>query len=624
VKKLFILLALMVLVLQASWADNIGIAADPSRLGVGARSLGMGRAYLGLADDTGSIFLNPAGLGTLPSFTGTSMTGKFINEIDFYTCGFTVPFGNGSLGGGFVGTGISADLQAGTLEVVGDQFFLIPSTNEVNTFHFNDNVFLLSYGQPVKYWLNHDWFKYLYFGGNLKFFFVDLTGTGITNGDARGNEVDLALLYKPLDFYSLGVNLQNILPFSWGGKLAYSSGNQESFPAVIKLGSRFHLLGKKRALRTHQHELNLMIDCDMNLQNVPALFHTGLEWQPHPLLTLRTGIDQELVGTSYDSLTPYSNYTAGISLYYADFRFDYGYHQYQNFKDNDTHYFSLSYLPEVKEKLKVFNPTDKSVVYREILPLNGVVLDRKIKKVTVSEVNTAFGRDGKFNREIFPKLGKNKVVVDGLDGDDSSLVTIPLRLLRLPSFVDVTDGYWAKQSIETLALFEVIGGYPDGTFKPEGRITRAEMATLLMRVRLASEESRIPPMKKEFFKDVSLRHWAAWHIYKAVYTKVVKGYPGKIFKPNGQITRAEGVATIVRFAQLSLTGTNEVPFPDVPGRHWAVKEINAAKAAGLLDYLEGKKFEPNMALTRGEVAEMLARTPGLKAKIGDLFNWESY
>ncbi|MDD5383180.1 MAG: S-layer homology domain-containing protein, partial [Candidatus Margulisbacteria bacterium] len=529
----------------------------------------------------------------------------------------------GAIGAGFVGSGISAVLQGGTIEAVGDQFFLIPSTGETNSYSFSDSVFLLSYGTAARRWWPNDWTKDLYIGGNLKFFLVNLAGPGVSGGDARGNELDLGLLYAPENYYSLGLNLQNVLPFDFGGKLVYGTGNQEAVPAVIKVGSRFHLLGKKRALWRNDHELDLLLDYDSSFRAIPGLLHAGVEWRPHPLFAIRTGIDQEMVGSESGQLLPYNNMTAGVGLVYRDFRFDYAYHQYQVFRENDTHYFSLSYLPktEIKEKIRVLTPSDKSIVYEEKMLLTGLVLDRvSIKKLLVGGVNTAFAKDGKFGREIFPRPAKNKIMVEGQDEDGLTLEAHPVRLLRLKAFPDVPAGYWVKRPIEFLALLGIIGGYPDGTFKPEGNITRAEMCALLMRTRPATAR-----LFKVGFKDVAARHWAAGYIGRAADEGVVKGYPGNKFIPNGNITRAEGVAIIVRFAGITQEASRlEKPFADVPGRHWAISEINGARSAGLLDYLEGKAFEPNKKLTRAEAAEMLAKTAGVKKQIDDLLDWERY
>ena len=88
------------------------------------------------------------------------------------------------------------------------------------------------------------------------------------------------------------------------------------------------------------------------------------------------------------------------------------------------------------------------------------------------------------------------------------------------------------------------------------------------------------------------------------------------------ITRIEGIAAIARFGKLYLDQPiYEVPFIDINGRNWAIKEINAAKAAGYLKFLD-KKLEPKKALTRAEVVEILSHTKFISKKTEDLMNWE--
>jgi hypothetical protein len=185
------------------------------------------------------------------------------------------------------------------------------------------------------------------------------------------------------------------------------------------------------------------------------------------------------------------------------------------------------------------------------------------------------------------------------------------KAIRLVSFTDVTGDYWAKRPIEALATLNIITGYPGGIFKPEGDITRAEICALLMKSRVASLGS---PVAAASFKDVPKKHWAAKLIAQAVAAGLAKGYPGKLFKPNGKISRAEGVTIIARFADLTIAGGKlvETPYPDLPGRHWSALDVTAAKEGGILNYLAGKRFEPNKNLTRAEVAEMLYRTKPIK------------
>ena len=82
------------------------------------------------------------------------------------------------------------------------------------------------------------------------------------------------------------------------------------------------------------------------------------------------------------------------------------------------------------------------------------------------------------------------------------------------------------------------------------------------------------------------------------------------------------MAAIVRFAQLDVNQPiRENPFSDLPGRHWAAKEINAAKVAGYLQYIGNNPFEPNQPLTRGEVAEILSHTPPAQSKLIEILDF---
>jgi hypothetical protein len=277
-------------------------------------------------------------------------------------------------------------------------------------------------------------------------------------------------------------------------------------------------------------------------------------------------------------------------------------------------------LPEIKEKIRIIRPQDKSIVYPEKLLLEGIVLDPAIRKLLVNDVNTAFDGEGRFSREIFPRFGKNKDMVEGLNRAQDAIAVVPVRLLRLKSFSDVIEGYWAKRPIEFLAVLDVISGYPDGTFKPGGEITRAEFTKLLMAsIGIGDFKPRGKP-----YKDIRTDHWAANYIGYAARYGYVKGYPDGTFRPNSPVTRAEGVAMISRFAKLPGPKSLAMPFSDVPGRYWAANEIIKAKETGLLEYLEGNFFEPKKPLTRAEVAEMLSKVPLLKKKIDDMLDWSTY
>ena len=540
------------------------IANDPSRIGVGARILGMGKSFVGMADDLLSIFTNPAGLSNISDFQATSMSGKFINEYNYLNFGAATPTPLGTLGIGYVGSDISYTAPAATYEVV-DGIRIIPSTTEGVNFGYNNRVILLSLSRPV--------FE-VPVGMTFKFFQVDMSGPGITDGTARGMDVDLGVHYRFSPFFKTGLVLQNILPANMGGKIVWGTKTEESLPSVLKIGAEVRMLGEEGLNQLGKHELSLNMDGDFTplRQNLPALYHLGLEWSPNEFMDLRAGVDQETVGRSEtgSALDVSNNLTLGVGLYVRDFRFDLAYHQYNQVSENDTYYFSISYgvskkkAPELKGPLLSLKVKDKSVRYTPEIKIEGKVLRADVSHAALDgvEFNT---EKGDFQVTAPLKLGKNEFRFQAYDQHWKMLGSVPLRVVRLSTFWDLASDYWAKAPIEGLATLGLISGFPDGSFRPAAYITRADLA----RMTAASKA---------------------------------------IARPRDEVTRAEAAVIFARFAKLPKPALAEVPFKDIPGRHWAVKDIAAAKEAGLLKYLEGKPFEPKKKLTRAEAAEILSRT----------------
>jgi hypothetical protein len=604
---LFITFYLLLSTFCIAHAD-LNTAVDPTRLGVGARPLGMGKAYVGLAQGVESIFLNPAGLADLSTFEAFSMYGKFVSEINYISAGSTLPTNIGVLGIAMINAGLGINTPLAEYRVVDGEIRIIPSTTESTVYEYNNTVLLFSYARPV--------FKDLALGGNIKIFKTALTGFGATTADqASGMDLDLAVKYQPDSFYALGADLQNILPASLGGLLTYGDGYQEGIGSVIKLGSSFRIMGPEKALLKRPQRLMLNADYDLSIHGIPSLLHTGLEFSPVELLALRLGIDQDLVGIGSFA----NNLTAGVGLKLAGFRFDFAYHEYNNIPENTTYYFSLAYAPPpeaLKNPFVILEPQNKFTTDEATIRTRGKVLElNKVQELLINNKKALFDMRGDFLKEVPLDLKLNNLRYVALGADRRSLKTETLKGLRLLKFEDVKPPYFAVWPVEYLATLGIITGYPDKTFRPEGSITRAEMCTLLMKARGVKGKT-----EKVNFKDLKPNHWAARYIAQAAQEGLVKGYPDKTFKPQGLITRAEGIAMISRFEKLIYGKILEAPFPDVPGRHWASREVQAAKEAGLLKYLEGRNLEPAKKLTRGLTAEILFRTSYVKKQIDKI--WE--
>lgn len=107
------------------------------------------------------------------------------------------------------------------------------------------------------------------------------------------------------------------------------------------------------------------------------------------------------------------------------------------------------------------------------------------------------------------------------------------------SYSDVAYGKWYNNPISTMSALGIITGYPDGTFKPNKPITRAEFAAI------AARFDETQSGKSATFSDV-IGHWAAKEIGIAYANDWIKGYPDGTFKPDQNITRAEAMTLINR------------------------------------------------------------------------------
>jgi len=148
-----------------------------------------------------------------------------------------------------------------------------------------------------------------------------------------------------------------------------------------------------------------------------------------------------------------------------------------------------------------------------------------------------------------------------------------------------------------------IQGYPEGAFRPDQAITRAEMAALL--ARLSPERAEAA---ETAYADVTAGHWAADAIRRATAAGLMKGDTGGTFRPDDTITRAEMATIAARW--LALTGGTEGgSFADAAG-HWASDAIAAVQHAGVIAGYEDGTFRPDRALTRAEAVKIMNRILG--------------
>lgn len=140
-----------------------------------------------------------------------------------------------------------------------------------------------------------------------------------------------------------------------------------------------------------------------------------------------------------------------------------------------------------------------------------------------------------------------------------------------PDFKDC-ESRWYNSAINAVVKAGLMKGYPDGTFAPNGKITRAEFAQLIKGIDLANS-AELP------FTDVA-GHWGIGAISQAYANKRIMGYPDNTFKPNNDITRAEAVTILnslfdrgINEAGLANVRKDIVEFKDLDRSHWAYYQI---------------------------------------------------
>ncbi|MDD5593500.1 MAG: S-layer homology domain-containing protein [Candidatus Margulisbacteria bacterium] len=271
-----------------------------------------------------------------------------------------------------------------------------------------------------------------------------------------------------------------------------------------------------------------------------------------------------------------------------------------------------------KSYVEISSPADRSIVYVDNVTLKGKIIDGNVKKLMVQGNEAEIGADGSFAATASLSAGKNSVRIRGVDKNGKLLSPTYVRVLRLVYFGDVPVDYWARSNVEQLATLGILTGYPDGTFRPDASINRAELATILAKLKSPGGQK----VEISSFPDVPADYWAEPYIEAAVKAKLVTGYPDETFRPTVPIDRVDAIVVLTRFADLPETYNLTTFYKDILPQHWAVSLISAARAAGFLDYIKGDMFEPARLFTRGETCWVLSRTKYVEAKIKDLMDFE--
>ena len=181
-------------------------------------------------------------------------------------------------------------------------------------------------------------------------------------------------------------------------------------------------------------------------------------------------------------------------------------------------------------------------------------------------------------------------------------------------------GFW----LNTNDHYSYLIGYSDGTVRPNGKITRAEVATIFFR--LLDDDTRAKYWSSENnFSDVSADKWYNNAVSTLSRMGVIGGYADGTFRPDAPISRAEFAKIAVSFTQNNGSAVYNY-FTDVKTTDWFAPYVTAAKDAGLIEGYSDGSFKPESKITRAEACAIVNRTLGRKPskahmKISDRIDW---
>jgi hypothetical protein len=165
-------------------------------------------------------------------------------------------------------------------------------------------------------------------------------------------------------------------------------------------------------------------------------------------------------------------------------------------------------------------------------------------------------------------------------------------------FIKDIVGHWAFNSIKKLVALGAANGYPDGSFKPNNNITRAEFAAMLVKA------FKLENKAGKTFAD-TMSHWAKDSIATAAANGMVNGYDASSFGPDDLITREQMAVMVVNAAKLP-PAPGETRFADSGGiSGWAREAMATATGSGIIKGYPDNTIRPKNSATRGEAVTVI-------------------
>ena len=208
--------------------------------------------------------------------------------------------------------------------------------------------------------------------------------------------------------------------------------------------------------------------------------------------------------------------------------------------------------------------------------------------------------DGSYKREITRKCkycGYTETVEEVKKDDIVDIIPVILPAISKNE---------TAPKLNTRDHFAYVQGYPDGTVKPAGSITRAEVAAILFRLMDADSRS-LYYSTASGFRDVDSTKWYNTYVATLNNAGVITDSRTGYFRPNDAITRAELAAMLAQFAEKKSAA---IYFSDVSAGYWAANAIALTANLGWINGYPDGTFGPDKTVTRAELMAMVNRATG--------------
>ena len=235
---------------------------------------------------------------------------------------------------------------------------------------------------------------------------------------------------------------------------------------------------------------------------------------------------------------------------------------------------------------------------------------------TVTSIPLTYSEDGEYLTFTVKPGGFSPFVLAWQEPDEPDEPDIPPYIPPVTPPVTPPEPEYKPDGLNTKDHFAYIIGYEDGTVRPSGSITRAEVATIFFRL-LTDEAREEYWTETNSYTDVSRGDWYNTAVSTLSRLGILGGYEDGTFRPNSGITRAEFAKIAVSFFEYEGIEAENV-FTDVAHGSWYEDFVAAAAEIGLIEGYEDGSFRPESGITRAEACTIINRTLGRAPDKGHL------